>query len=1037
MTEDLLALIYENAVSERKGAFTLAVEKAQEKLKKFQLPDPRYYITQVFQALLAGGADRIDITVDGTLVKIVFNGPGFTRQELEHIGDAVFESSKNRERDRMRELALGMLSVQALKPKRVQLVSNGFSWTRSGSARPTVSSGPAGQWLEIEHRRSDTNELQILKQNLISPAADVYLNNNVLATKESARAASCPWPNYRFEGPGFRGAFGIAYGDIKASSLLLTRYGVAFSRRTEPRIQPPLIVEMEHFGLRKNASQSDVVEDENYTQMLSQLQKIQLNFSLDLAGKRLPSYQADQVFSYLREVALQHLSQELLELPLEELGPLDRKLMEAPIFPGADGRRYSARDVWLAAQKWGGVLYCPESRVKGDIPPASVLKLTDESANTMRYLFPRLDRLHLLGGNSVQRTLSELSLRASQRAPIRLIFRPLDVGGNKIDLFLPVQPANGEVKLYRAGTEAMLLGRSTLDFALASDTRPNLKGDAPQAFLEKYVAPLYEELMRRPPYSESKHSPLARLRAAIHYLRWKGGAALLGQQPWSRYSLFQTVKQRSVCVEDMRAWLDVYPNIVVTYGPAVNDEDFAVQVTPEALQMLRELFGAERFLLAHLAEPRLVERSQQYGLPNASVMGVTKAETIDEEAELEQIRQEIEAAQSGGFQLREEAPIDEATVMRQLGLKGQSEQPALETVQPFARDCLAAVKQMKTRWLTRFELAGVEGQLVGGQATVPRPLQPNRLLLKVADNEPTFVDLPASLSLSGWLQVPAGWQPPDPAPRFALRPDSSPATLEEIWPAPAEIPSLGDPLLDLDLLWAMRRLFKLAAQNCAQQGPGKEVHNQWNRLLTAYLCWDAGWAASSVESWFFRAPLLRDLLGQWRSLEEFRKLSGPVRWAPIGPGQAYNAAATIRLVPPLRQQDLELWLGKALEPAELHVEEKQEEQLLAEIKQSLVETCQRAECPLEPGWIEGLKFGEPTRWLGGPRRYFIEHARSNGQTRLNPADKLFLRLFEHQEDWERRIPVLASAVYTAINRELDEVEDSHELSYLEAMLEKL
>ncbi len=37
------------------GSFTLAVEKAREKLKKFQLTDPTFYILQLVEGIIASG----------------------------------------------------------------------------------------------------------------------------------------------------------------------------------------------------------------------------------------------------------------------------------------------------------------------------------------------------------------------------------------------------------------------------------------------------------------------------------------------------------------------------------------------------------------------------------------------------------------------------------------------------------------------------------------------------------------------------------------------------------------------------------------------------------------------------------------------------------------------------------------------------------------------------------------------------------------------------------------------------------------------
>lgn len=1045
MTEDLLELIHDGAVLERHGAFTLAVEKAQEKLKKFQLPDPRYYITQVFQALLAGGADHIEVVTEDQRVSVLFNGPGFTQYELEHIGDAVFESGKNRERDRLRELALGLLSLQGLNPQKIEIISNEVAWTRLQSGRPSVAPAPGRrQGLEIQHRRADTNEALILRQTLHGAQADIWINRQVASTKGS-QLSSCPWPNYVFRGDGFQGAFGIAYGDIQVSSVLLTRYGVAFSRRSEPRIQPPLVVEMEHLGLRKNASQSDVVEDDNYTSMLGQVQKIQLEFSLQLAQKRLPSYQADQVFNYLREVALQHLSAEVLRLPLEALGPLDRKLIEAPLLPGVNGRRYSAREVYLADKEQGGLLFCEEQRLNLDCPPASVLRLTPASASSLQYLFPRLQHLPKLSAEAAQRALLKLRRAAEVSLPKPLIRRSMELAGRTVELILLREPPDHndllvyERELTGGVVQVRSLGFTPLPFALITEGHIRFSQQVPPAFIEAHVAPLYEDLIRALTSAGVAKVPLLPAQqAALQYITWKAGPTGIGRSGWSHLPIFHTVQSKPVSVDDMRAWLEVYPALIATYGPAVNGDDHAVQLTPTGLAVLRELFGAEKVLLAHLAEPRLVERSQQAGLSLAAKQGVQKVEVFDEDAELAVIRQEIEQAQAGGLQVREQQPLDEALVLSQLGLGRRTvevESRPGRQLDEFVQQCLKATKQLGTPWLTRFEAPFVEGQLVVFEGPVPKPLQPDQLVVKVAGNEPAYY--PTNLGLCGWLYIPAGWEQPKSPFHGVVRPDSSPAHATDSWPWP-ELPfELGIGALNQDYVWAVRRLFKLAAQHCSQVEPGSQVHSLWHRRLVEFLRWDEAWARSSAASWFLSVPLVRTLLGEWKTLLALESCPDQLYWAPLLPGNTAHAAHTLRIVPPLDATELARWLGRPLLEAELHVEEKREAQLLAEVKQRLVETCQKAECPLEAAWVENLDFGPPTRWIGGPRRYFIEHKAAEGVTQLNPADKLFHRLFQDQKDWHERVPLLASAVYTAINRAIEDVDDSHELAYLEAMLQQL
>ncbi len=59
--EEFLAAQQESGQVESEGGFTVAVEKARQKLGKFQLEHPGFYLLKVVQAAVWGGATRIDI----------------------------------------------------------------------------------------------------------------------------------------------------------------------------------------------------------------------------------------------------------------------------------------------------------------------------------------------------------------------------------------------------------------------------------------------------------------------------------------------------------------------------------------------------------------------------------------------------------------------------------------------------------------------------------------------------------------------------------------------------------------------------------------------------------------------------------------------------------------------------------------------------------------------------------------------------------------------------------------------------------------
>lgn len=1033
MNQELIDLICDGAVLVRQGAFTLAVEKAQEKLKKFQLPDPRYYITQVLQALLASGAKRIQVKTENLTVKISFDGPGYTQEELQNIADAVFESGKNRDRDRLRELALGLLSAQGLGPRDISIASNGYRWEKR-----KVSPAPnAFQEILIHHRRNDTQEARILRETCQSCRADVLIDEALICTLHSNRVTGCPWPNFPFKGKGFRGAFGIAYGDIAATSLCLTRYGVVFSRRHETRIQPPLIVEMEHDLLRKNASQSDVVEDENYSAMLADLQKVQLEFAVQLSTQRIPTYQSRQVYTYLLEMVAQNISRELLGLSPEVLGKLENDLLNAPLLPTADGRRCSPRQVFQCIEENGVVLYCEDNKLNIRCQPGTVLRLSEPDAQSLKPLFPELAKLvHLTTEECENKLRAARQARANQLPPF---LAESDYGRFKVALL--DRPPDGKLHFFLKKDGELshqVLGDSPLSFALIGEQPVKWCDASHPVALPKVVEPLYVHLIRSLARATPQSRP-ARQRAIFHYLeyKYKTLSAALKVEEWRTRSLFWTAQHDLVSLADIEAWLSVYPFLVGTFGGSIGLEDHSLQLTPAVADVLREMLGSEKIQLADLANPRLIERGQQMGLKGAATAGVQARTVVDEDEELAAIRRELSQAEAGpGLVAKEEIPLDAEAVMAQLRLQLPATNLAEAEERPeFCRHCQAAVRGLQSRWVVGFQQPGLEGQVLVQDGPLPRPLQPEHLVVKVADNDPVAYST-SFLGFCGWLYIPPGWQS-DPNYVFTVVPPGLElGELSQSWPSPGLPFDLGLPSVHVDLIWRLRSLFKLAAQHYSQTNRVQALQALWSRRLAQFLLWDEAWALSSEESWFFRIPLWRNLAGRLLDLKTLRRL-GPWEWAPLGSGLPAEPATCLRLLPPFQLEDLTRLIGQPLQRAQLHIEERREEQLLAELKQWLVQTCQMAQAPLEAAWVENLKFGQPTRWIGGPRKYFIEHQAEEALTRLNPADPLFRRLFREPDDWGERIPVLASAVYTAINRALSEVKDEHELAYLEAMLNQL
>ena len=86
--------------------------------------------------------------------------------------------------------------------------------------------------------------------------------------------------------------------------------------------------------------------------------------------------------------------------------------------------------------------------------------------------------------------------------------------------------------------------------------------------------------------------------------------------------------------------------------------------------------------------------------------------------------------------------------------------------------------------------------------------------------------------------------------------------------------------------------------------------------------------------------------------------------------------------------------------------------------------------------MSAVNWGQPTRWLGGPKKYFVVHNPQTGLTELNPGHGMLKKIIHTPKFHGKMAPVLASSVFTSINRALDEIQDSHELAFLEALLDE-
>ncbi|GEM_PF-870739 len=125
--------------SERRQ-FKLARRRAIEKMRRFALADPYFYILELIQAAIAGGADYVDISYADEGVTVSWTGGSPVRaEELAQLFDFLFASKSRMDIAHVRSLALGINALMLFEPETIVVESG--DGTEGGTARMVIRHG--------------------------------------------------------------------------------------------------------------------------------------------------------------------------------------------------------------------------------------------------------------------------------------------------------------------------------------------------------------------------------------------------------------------------------------------------------------------------------------------------------------------------------------------------------------------------------------------------------------------------------------------------------------------------------------------------------------------------------------------------------------------------------------------------------------------------------------------------------------------------------------------------------------------------------
>lgn len=147
---DFLGELAAQGVVDSRGHFTLDIEKAREKLRRFQLPTPYHYVLCLLGAACAAGARTLQVHSEGLETIIEFDGQPFRFEDFKDLFGAFLTPG----RTAVHELAMGVHGARGLSPEYIKV----DSWGRGEGAR-----------LEV---RGNTMEVEPLQQSPFSDAAN-------------------------------------------------------------------------------------------------------------------------------------------------------------------------------------------------------------------------------------------------------------------------------------------------------------------------------------------------------------------------------------------------------------------------------------------------------------------------------------------------------------------------------------------------------------------------------------------------------------------------------------------------------------------------------------------------------------------------------------------------------------------------------------------------------------------------------------------------------------------------------------------------
>lgn len=256
------------------GEFTLDRARAQEKMRRYSLPDPHRYVLELVKAAVLQGARAIEFEMDADDVRMRFDGPPFPREDL-----AAAEAAALTGTGALAHLGMGLAAAMALKPRFVRCESGGvrLELRPRRPDRLETAETAAGTALHVRDRPHPRHVLEFLRSLAGWTTEGAVLQQHArfspVPIRLNGRALTEDWREFVPLGRvpvGDAGVAGFTAGG--RAELLIVKDGVLMETVALEPTHLPYRVLLHARGLSENVSHNGLVRDAAFAAVLKAAQ---------------------------------------------------------------------------------------------------------------------------------------------------------------------------------------------------------------------------------------------------------------------------------------------------------------------------------------------------------------------------------------------------------------------------------------------------------------------------------------------------------------------------------------------------------------------------------------------------------------------------------------------------------------------------------------------------------------------------------------------------------------------------------------------